>query len=84
MLYSLSLNKPKINMSDLSSCGADYEEYVLGFNNMQFGGISFLYASADFLLGLFFEPEDGGNMFLQNMKLSLNNTALQPGRLCSL
>jgi hypothetical protein len=34
-----------------------------------------------FLLGLFFNPEDGGNMFLQNVGLlSTNYTALYPRR----
>jgi hypothetical protein len=33
------------------------------------------------LLGLFFDPEDGGDMFLQNVyQLSTNYTALYPGR----
>jgi hypothetical protein len=27
---------------------------------------------ADLLLGLFFETEGGGNMFLQNIRLSMN------------
>jgi hypothetical protein len=29
----------------------------------------------------FFDPEDGGNMFLQNIMFSLNYTVLQPRRL---
>jgi hypothetical protein len=29
-------------------------------------------AVAGFFLGLLFSPEDGSNMFLQNVKLSLN------------
>jgi hypothetical protein len=36
--------------------------------------------SAGFLLGLFFETEDGGNMSLQNIRLSLNYMELQPRR----
>jgi hypothetical protein len=27
---------------------------------------------AGFLLGLFFDPEDGGNMFLQNFRFTFN------------
>jgi hypothetical protein len=37
-------------------------------------------ASAGFLHGLFFEPEDGVNILLRNVGLSLNYTALQPRR----
>jgi hypothetical protein len=35
-------------------------------------------ASAGFLLSLLFDPEDGGYMFLQNVVLYPNYTALQP------
>jgi hypothetical protein len=38
--------------------------------------------SASFLLGSFFDPEDGGEIFLRNFGLSLNCTALQFRRLC--
>jgi hypothetical protein len=31
-----------------------------------------------FFLGLLFNPEDGGDIFLENVKLSLDYTALQP------
>jgi hypothetical protein len=34
--------------------------------------LSLLPATAGLLVGLFFETEDGGNMFLQNIRLSLN------------
>jgi hypothetical protein len=37
---------------------------------------TFSLLSAGFLLGLLFSPEDGGNMFLQNAGLSLNQVAL--------
>jgi hypothetical protein len=37
-------------------------------------------ASANFLLGLFLDHEDGGDMFLQNIWLSPNCTALEPRR----
>jgi hypothetical protein len=40
-------------------------------------------ASAGFLLDLPFNPEDGGDMFLQNIRLSPDYLALQPRRLCS-
>jgi hypothetical protein len=33
-------------------------------------------ASSGFLLSLLFDPEDGGNRFLQNVRLSPNDTAL--------
>jgi hypothetical protein len=37
--------------------------------------------AASFLLGLFFDPEDGGNMFLLNDEcLSVDYTALYPRR----
>jgi hypothetical protein len=36
-----------------------------------------------FLLGLLFDPEDGGDVCLKNAKLSLNYIALQPTRLYS-
>jgi hypothetical protein len=37
--------------------------------------------AAGFLLGLFFDPEDGGDMFLRNVgRLSKNYTALYPKR----
>jgi hypothetical protein len=35
---------------------------------------------AGFLLALPFEPEDGGDILLRNIWLSLNYTALQPKR----
>jgi hypothetical protein len=36
---------------------------------------------AGFLLGLFFDPEDGGDMFLLNIgSLSIDYTALYPRR----
>jgi hypothetical protein len=38
-------------------------------------------ASAGFLLGLLFNPENRGNMSLQNVGLSLNYTASKPRRL---
>jgi hypothetical protein len=38
-------------------------------------------ASAGFLPGLHFDPEDGGDMFLLNIRLSPNYTAQQPTRL---
>jgi hypothetical protein len=37
-----------------------------------------LTASTGFMLGMLFNPGDGGNMFLQNVALSLNYTMLQP------
>jgi hypothetical protein len=40
--------------------------------------LSLLPTSASFLLGLFFDPEYGGDMFLQNTGLSPNYTVLQP------
>jgi hypothetical protein len=44
-------------------------------------GLSLLPASACFLLDLFFDPEDGGEMFLQNIGwLSMDYTALYPKR----
>jgi hypothetical protein len=46
--------------------------------------LSLLPVSADFLLGLFFSPQDGGDIILRNARLSLNYTALQPRRLYSL
>jgi hypothetical protein len=37
--------------------------------------------SKAYLLGLFFDPEDGGDMFLRNVGwLSIDNTALYPRR----
>jgi hypothetical protein len=39
--------------------------------------------SADSLLGLLFNHEDGGDMFFQNSELSPNSRALQPKRLYS-
>jgi hypothetical protein len=35
-------------------------------------------ASADFLLSLLLNSEDGGDMFLRNVELSPNYTALKP------
>jgi hypothetical protein len=37
-------------------------------------------AAACFLLALLFNPEDGGNMFPRNVKLSPNYMVLQPRR----
>jgi hypothetical protein len=36
--------------------------------------------SASFLLGLFFDPEDAGGKFLQNVRLSLDYMALKSTR----
>jgi hypothetical protein len=38
---------------------------------------AFLPASTGFLIGLFFNPVDGGNMFLQNIGPHLNYITLQ-------
>jgi hypothetical protein len=40
-------------------------------------------ASAGFLLGLVFNPEDGNDIFLKNVRLSLKYMLLQPRRLLS-
>jgi hypothetical protein len=34
--------------------------------------------SADFLIGLFYNPENGGEVFLRNIRVSPHYTALQP------
>jgi hypothetical protein len=47
-----------------------------------YGSLSFLPASAGFLLGLLFGPEDGGDV-TSNIRLSSNYVALQPSRLYS-
>jgi hypothetical protein len=39
--------------------------------------------AAGFLLGLLLKPEDGGDMFLQNVRLSPSCMELQPTRLYS-
>jgi hypothetical protein len=44
------------------------------------GSLRLPYASADFLLGVLFGPEDGDDIFFRNVKLSPNYTALQPMR----
>jgi hypothetical protein len=36
--------------------------------------LRFSAASADFLLSLFFDPEDGGDIFLRNVRLSFTST----------
>jgi hypothetical protein len=38
---------------------------------------------ANFLVGLLFNPDDGGKLCLLNVRLSLNYTILQPRRLCT-
>jgi hypothetical protein len=40
-----------------------------------------LLASSGFLCGLLFNPEDGGYMYLRNVRVSQNYTMLQPRRL---
>jgi hypothetical protein len=47
------------------------------------GKIDLQPASIGFLLGLHFDPEDEGDMFLRSVWLSPNYTALQPRRPCS-
>jgi hypothetical protein len=37
-------------------------------------------ASVDFLLDLFFDPDNGDDVFLKKVGLSPNNTALQYGK----
>jgi hypothetical protein len=37
-------------------------------------------ASVGFMSGLFFDTEDGGDMFLRNVVISPNYTAIQPYR----
>jgi hypothetical protein len=38
-------------------------------------------AYTDFVLGLLFDPKNGGDMFLKNVRLSPNCVVLQPRRL---
>jgi hypothetical protein len=46
--------------------------------NQRFGGTCYL-SHTSFLLGLFLNPEDGGDMFLRNFeRLSADYTALYP------
>jgi hypothetical protein len=64
-----------------------YEEYSLfGCNATQFRdsptfrrkhSLSLPPACAGFLLGLLFNPEEGGDMFVRNLRLSLSYKALQ-------
>jgi hypothetical protein len=42
--------------------------------------LSLLPASAGFLLSLIFDPKDGGEIFLLNVRLSPNYMALHPRR----
>jgi hypothetical protein len=43
--------------------------------------LSLLPASAGFLFEVLFNPDDGGDPFLKNVRLSPNYVALQPRRL---
>jgi hypothetical protein len=54
---------------------------LLGFNAMYRGSpVFWRNISPGFMLGLLFDPEDGNDMFLQNVVLSLTYIALQHGR----
>jgi hypothetical protein len=54
---------------------------VKEYAKQEIDGKQLLAGSACFFLGLFFNPEDGGDIFFRNITLSPKDIALQPRRL---
>jgi hypothetical protein len=82
VITELRSGRPR-NWSSIPGLGKRFPEefYLLGYNAVYSVGLLYHLLQVCFLLSLFFDDEDGGNMFLPNVGwLSMVSKALYPRR----